>query len=97
MDPALAALAYMAIVAWVFMQTLKTTRSMSRAFIATLLVADLAALAMLFLGIDRPVARVCTRIGCTTVTAMEIFLALKVPVTLYSIAKQGKLRQLLDA
>jgi len=46
-------------------------------------------------GIDRPVLELCTKLGCATLTALELALPFKMLFTLYLITKQRQLRELL--
>ncbi len=91
-----AAIAYLAVPAYTFVKTLEKTGSLARGIIAVSVMADLGAAALLVLGVDRPLFLLCTRLGCVTVTAMTLFLAAKIPATVYLVAKRKTLEKLLE-
>ncbi len=92
----LAAIAYLAVLAYTFARTLENTGSITRSIIAVSVMADLGAAALLVLGVDRPLFLLCTRLGCITVTALTLFLAAKIPTTIYLILNRERLEKLLD-
>ncbi len=90
-----AALAYLWLVATVYTRTLEATKSPSKALLSTLLAADIATAALILLGVDRPLFTLCTRLGCTTITALELLLATKLAATIYTALQRDKLEHIL--
>ena len=66
---------------------------LAKGFIAVMILADIYAVMFMLLGIDRPLFIVSTRLGSITVTALELFLLVKIPLTVYSIIKMKALQQ----
>ena len=68
---------------------------LTKAFIALMMAADVFAAMLLVLGIDRPLFVISTRLGSITVTALTLFLLIKIPMTIYTIIKSEQLRKIL--
>lgn len=66
-----------------------------KALLASSILIDFYLLLMYLLGIDRPLYLVCTRIGCITITALMLFIPLKLMFTLYLVVRQEALRRIL--
>jgi len=83
--------------ALVFVKTLQHTGSMTKAVIAASIVIDFILIVMYVLGIDRPLFAISLqRLGITiTITALTIFIPFKLYFTIYLLAKQRSLQQIL--
>jgi len=90
----LAVIAFMVSAAYVFVK-IAEKYGVTKGFIALMLLVDVYAVALMILGIDRPLFIIYTRLGSITVTALMIFLIIKIPFTIWTIAKSAKLQQVL--
>ena len=68
---------------------------LAKAVIALMITADVFTVMLLVLGIDRPLFIITTRVGSLTVTALMMFLIVKIPFTIWTIAKSSKLQRVL--
>jgi len=91
---AVAILAFVIGIAWIFTKTMEKY-GIGKAFIVSMLFTDIFLVVFLVLGVDRPLFMIQTRIGSTTVTAVEILLLFKMPITAYLIAKSSKIVEVL--
>ena len=86
--------AFFVSLAYVFGKTVQ--RGLVEAMIAVMVLADIYALFLMLLGIDRPWIMVCTRLGCITITYLQAFLLAKLPLTIYTMLKKKQLKQTLE-
>lgn len=73
--------AFMLATALVFVKTVP--HGFMKAVAASMIIADLFLAVFLVLGIDRPLFIINTRLGSVTVTALMMFMLIKIPLTLY--------------
>jgi len=86
--------AFIVSIAYIFTR-IALQHGMTKAFIAVMILVDIYAVILMILGIDRPIFIVTTRLGNATVTALELFLLVKIPLTVYIIIKSEQLQQVL--
>ena len=79
--------------AYVFAKAMQ--RSLADAIVAVMILANIYAILLMLLGVDRPLAIICTRLGCTTITCIQAFLLLETPLTIIAIIKKKQLKQAL--
>ncbi|MCD6085186.1 MAG: hypothetical protein J7J20_06590 [Desulfurococcales archaeon] len=91
---ALVLAAFILSLAYVFARVAQQ-HGMTKAMIAVMVLVDIYAIALCLLGIDRPLFVVTTRLGNAAVTALELFLLVKIPLTIYIIIKSKQLQQVL--
>lgn len=67
----------------------------TKALLATSVLIDFYLFLMWILGVDRPLWMMCTRLGCINITALSLFLPLKLVFTVYLAVNQAKLSKTL--
>lgn len=74
--------------AYVFTQFAK--QGFMIAMLAASVMLDFYALVFMLIGMDRPVAILCTKFGCATITLALLFLSVKIPFSLFLAIKALK-------
>ena len=95
-DLALAAISFMFATAYIFIKALQTIGP-TRAFLLTLMIADLFIVMLMLLGLDRP-WRILYISGrpVWTITYLQLFLVFKLPLTAYLTFNREQLRKVLE-
>ncbi|BEP17066.1 hypothetical protein PYJP_04180 [Pyrofollis japonicus] len=86
--------AAMVSVAYVFAKIFERA-GFTKALLAISVLIDFYLIILWILGVDRPLYLVCTRIGCFTVTALMLFLPIKLLFTIYLVLRQEMLKRVL--
>ena len=96
LDLALAAISFMFATAYIFIKTLQSIGP-TRAFILTLMLADLFIVMLMLLGLDRP-WRILYINGrpVWTITYLQLFLVFKLPLTAYITFNREQLKRVLE-
>ena len=71
------------------------SRSLARGLVGASILVDVFVFGLWLLGVDRPLATLCTKFGCTTITICQAFLAVKIPLTIYLVLKVKQLEKTL--
>lgn len=90
----LAVLGFMFSAAYIFVK-ISEKYGLTKGFISLMIVVDIYTVAFMLLGIDRPLFIIYTRLGSITVTALMLFLIIKIPFTIWTIARTAKLQKIL--
>ena len=80
-------------VGYVFAKVTQATSSFAKGILATSLTIDFYLIIMWLLGIDRPMWVLCTRVGCVTLTALTLFIPIKLLFTIYIFIKSRQLQE----
>ncbi len=92
---AVAALGFMLSISYIFIKSLQTVGP-SRAFILTLMLADLFLIMLMLLGLDRPWKTLYLRgKPAWTITYLQLFLVVKIPITAWATWNRERLREVL--
>ena len=96
-DLALAAISFMFATAYIFIKALQAVGP-TKAFLLTLMLADLFIIMLMLLGLDRP-WRVLYLNGRPywTITYLQLFLAFKLPLTIYLTWNREQLQRILGS
>ena len=92
---ALSIAAFFISVAYVFVR-ISEYHGITRGFIAAMLCADLYAIMLMLLGIDRPMLIITIRGNpVITITYMQVFLIMKIPFTIWTVMNRERITKIL--